>query len=254
MKIFKKSINELNNISVFIYGYFILGLLLSIFIGANVKLTVLPILTFILFLVGFCFSKLPSNFSQNFNFPKIIQVLCMINALVFLTGKIENESHFFLTLKGYIGFNVKIPLIMINIISILLFILNKKNKSIIIGYFTVFTLLTFISIDYFRNSNPRYDAISVTGYLFSNGANMINLSNYLIFLILGVIYFVFYKTKNYTPFLLIKYFILVLFSIFILSKQAFDNYYYNIILLSICYIIIYFFSCKEKSILLSNGV
>ncbi|GAA5100060.1 hypothetical protein GCM10023210_38140 [Chryseobacterium ginsengisoli] len=110
------------------------------------------------------------------------------------------------------------------------------------------------SIEYFKNSNPRYDALSITGYLFNKGNNISKFADYLILAVLGVIYFMFYKNKNYTPFLLIKYFILVLFSIFILSKQAFGNYYYNIILLSICYIVIYIFSSKEKLIILSDGV
>jgi hypothetical protein len=459
MEVFRKSINNLNKISVFIYGYFILGLLLSLFIGANIKLSFFPILLFVLFLLVFSFSKTTSSLPGNFSFAKYIFFFSFINTFIFLTGKIENESHFFLTLKTYIGFNLKIILLVINGI-LLLFGFNKKIKILRNGYLIVFILfslsipflypdpfidlyiilkqsindlmhlrnpyerqytdiykgiydyvykkqdiklvywpinmyllapfqvffgdvrfgnifyllagciilylglkrdfkilalsvilvftcpytfymikyawidslsfpffclffisilykkkfLSFVflgvimsmklyflpffplvvlyfhkefsafeyfkyifitavmlflcfmpfliidvksllySIDYFKNSNPRYDALSITGYLFNKGINISGLANYLILVVLGIIYFMFYKNRNFTPFLLIKYFILVLFSIFILSKQAFGNYYYNIILLSVCYIIIYIFSCKEKSILLSDGV
>ncbi|QYK15108.1 hypothetical protein K0U91_08390 [Chryseobacterium chendengshani] len=110
------------------------------------------------------------------------------------------------------------------------------------------------SIDYFKNSNPRYDSLSITGYLFNKGIDVSNFANYLTFVALAIIYYIFYKNRNFTPLSLIKYFVLVLFSIFILSKQAFGNYYYNIVLLSICYIIIYIYSFKEKSKILSYGV
>ncbi|MCU7618348.1 hypothetical protein NZ698_14200 [Chryseobacterium sp. PBS4-4] len=459
MKILKNYIEKLNKISVFLYGYFILGALLSIFIGSNSKLSFLPILSFILFLIIFTFSETKFSLTEDFSVTKCIYFLSFINIFIFLTGKIENESQFFLTLKNYIGFNSKIIFLIINGLIIILSF-NKKIKILTIAYLIVFILfslivpflypdpfidlfiilkqsindllhlknpyervytdiyngtynyaygkqdiklvywpiniylltpfqvffgdlrygnifylisgclilffglkkdlkilsisillvftcpytfymikyawidslsfpffclffisiiyrkkalgfiflgiimsmklyflpllplvvlyyhkefsigdyfkymsLTFLSfficflpfliidnksllysIDYFNISNPRYDALSITGYLFKKGINISDFANYLILAVLGIIYFMFYKNKSYTPFSLIKYFILLLFIIFILSKQAFGNYYYNIILLSICYIVIYIFTFKEKSKILSHGV
>ena len=93
------------------------------------------------------------------------------------------------------------------------------------------------TIQYFNNSSPRYESLSLPGYIYYHYKfDCSGYFNILYILILITFLIKFYLKNNKNTFAFIQYAALLLAILFVLSKQAFGNYYYNILLLAIIYI------------------
>jgi hypothetical protein len=92
------------------------------------------------------------------------------------------------------------------------------------------------TIEYFIQSLPRFDSLSISGYLYQFGLNINGLSSLISVLVLIFILFRIYLKKRTSLLFQIQDFTLILFALFLFGKQAFGNYYYNLILLAIIYL------------------
>ena len=101
---------------------------------------------------------------------------------------------------------------------------------------TDFTSIQY-SIQYFSNSKPRMDALSIVGYLYQFGKDFSTIFNLFTLGFALVMYYLFYQAKTISITKLISYISITLFTVFLLAKQSFGNYYYNIILLSVILVV-----------------
>ena len=104
----------------------------------------------------------------------------------------------------------------------------------------------FYTIIYFKNSLPRFDSLSITGYLYQFGLNLNTLNSVISILIITFILFRIWKKKRSSIIFQIQDLSIVLFCLFIFGKQAFGNYYYNLMFLAIIYLSI--LAAKEKPV------
>jgi hypothetical protein len=83
----------------------------------------------------------------------------------------------------------------------------------------------FYSIEYFNNSNPRYESLSFPGLIYIIGVDTSSFFTVISLVVSGVFFFQFFKNSDINIFKLLKYVSLVLLFSFIFAKQAFGNYY-----------------------------
>lgn len=83
----------------------------------------------------------------------------------------------------------------------------------------------FYSIEYFNNSNPRYESLSFPGLIYRTGIDTSSFFTVISLVVSGVFFFQFFKNSDINIFKLLKYVSLVLLFSFIFAKQAFGNYY-----------------------------
>ena len=107
----------------------------------------------------------------------------------------------------------------------------------------------FYSLEYFNNSNPRYGSLSFPGLIYIIDVNTSSFFTVISLVISGVFYFQFFKNSDINIFKLLKYVSLVLVFSFIFAKQAFGNYYYNIVII----MIIYFVMINETNVKIEHG-
>ena len=106
----------------------------------------------------------------------------------------------------------------------------------------------FYSIEYFNNSNPRYESLSFPGLIYRIGVDTSSFFTVISLVISGVFYFQFFKNSDNNIFKLLKYVSLVLVFSFIFAKKAFGNYY-NIVII----MIIYFVMINETNVKIERG-
>lgn len=152
-----------------------------------------------------------------------------------------------------LGFLMSLKLYYIFLLPIsILYLYNNTNSwkpSIFMGFLSVIIsvlcflpyLLTnhealFNSIIYFKNSLPRFDSLSITGYIYHFGVNLNTLNSIISILIITFILHRILKKKRSSILFQIQDLSIVLFALFIFGKQAFGNYYYNLMFLAIIYI------------------
>ena len=149
-----------------------------------------------------------------------------------------------------------------------LYLYNKFNnwrQPILLGFFSVFvTLLCFLpylitnceslfyTIIYFTKSLPRLDSLSLTGYIYQFGYNINAWTSPISILIITFILVRIWRQKRNSVFFQIQDLSIVLFALFILGKQAFGNYYYNLMFLAVLYISILISSEKRTTNDLQN--
>ncbi|WP_417428477.1 hypothetical protein [Halpernia sp.] len=136
-------------------------------------------------------------------------------------------------------------------ISILYFynITKKLSQTILIGILSIFiSIICFLpflftneqaliyTITYFLKSLPRFDSLSITGYFAQFGLNINLFSSFLSLLIIAIIFLRIWKNKRASILFQIQDLVLILFALFIFGKQAFGNYYFNLMFLAIIYI------------------
>jgi len=152
-----------------------------------------------------------------------------------------------------LGFLMSLKLYYIFLLPIsILYLYNNTNSwkpSIFMGFLSIIIsvlcflpyLLTnhealFNSIIYFKNSLPRFDSLSITGYIYHFGVNLNTLNSIISILIITFILHRILKKKRSSILFQIQDLSIVLFALFIFGKQAFGNYYYNLMFLAIIYI------------------
>lgn len=149
-----------------------------------------------------------------------------------------------------------------------LYLYNKFNnwrQPILLGFFSVFvTLLCFLpylitnyeslfyTIIYFTKSSPRFDSLSLTGYIYQFGYNINAWTSAISILIITFILVRIWRQKRNSVLFQIQDLSIVLFALFILGKQAFGNYYYNLMFLAVLYISILISSEKRTTNDLQN--
>lgn len=139
---------------------------------------------------------------------------------------------------------------------------NKIRQPILLGSFSILiSILCFLpylftnidalvyTITYFLNSLPRIDSLSITGYISQFGIKFNTIGSILSLLIIAIILFRIWKNNRISILFQIQDLSLVLFALFIFGKQAFGNYYFNLLFLAIIYISILVgkkINCMEK--------
>ncbi len=103
------------------------------------------------------------------------------------------------------------------------------------------------TLEYFANSFPRYDSLSIPGYVFQFGYNIDKMCSAISVLFILWIFFRTYKKKEISIYSQIRNLTMILFVLFILAKQAFGNYYYNLMFLGIVYLCFVISVTRQKS-------
>ncbi|MBF8458271.1 hypothetical protein IV494_13890 [Kaistella sp. G5-32] len=160
-----------------------------------------------------------------------------------------------------LGILMSLKLYFIFLLPISILYLYNETKTwkrpILLGFISIFIsalcflpyLVTnyealFYSIIYFKNSLPRLDSLSITGYLYQFDLNLNVLNSLISILIIIFILFRIWKKKRSSVLFQIQDLSILLFSLFIFGKQAFGNYYYNLMFLAIIYLSI--LAAEEK--------
>lgn len=233
------------------WGYIfslIFGVLI-LFFGIERKWKVLFISGILLFGNAFTFHIIRFAWIDPLTFP--------ITALYFV---FTYKNKYFLSFV-FLGILVSLKLYFIFFIPISMVYylknVNSLKKAIFYLFVTVMVaILCFVpfifsntdgiiySLKYFANSRPRLDSLSIPGYLFKFKYETSNIFM-AIFFVLYV--WILYRSYNNNKEIQnhIADFGVVLFIFFIFSKQAFGNYYYNLIYLSIMFICFKSFSIKR---------
>ena len=103
-------------------------------------------------------------------------------------------------------------------------------------------------LEYFNNSNPRYESLSFPGLIYRTGIDTSSFFTVISLVVSGVFFFQFFKNSDINIFKLLKYVSLVLVFSFIFAKKAFGNYY-NIVII----MIIYFVMINETNVKIERG-
>lgn len=110
------------------------------------------------------------------------------------------------------------------------------------------------TIQYFGNSKPRFDSLSIPGLLYFFKFDFSFFFSILTVIFILFFYFLYFRTKNDSLEKLMEFVILILFGIFLFAKQSFGNYYYNIILLVVIYLVFLLTKTNRTVNLFKNGL
>lgn len=163
----------------------------------------------------------------------------------------DKKKYFLASLVLGILMSLKLYFIVLLPLSFIFFFNIEKNikKGLLFVFFSVSIFLIcflpflltdqkaiFYTLEYFSKSHPRYDSLSVSGYIYQFGSNLDLIFSTISIILILFIFFWIYKKKETSTLSQIRYLCIMLFVLFLFAKQAFGNYYYNLIFLSIIYV------------------
>ena len=225
----------------FAYPFFLLLSCLLLFILNEGKKIVFLISFILLFSNPYTFFMVKYGWIDTLSFPFF--------ALYFLMFK--KKKFTFAAIVLGILMSLKLYYIFLLPISFLYLFNNTKDlkRCLSLGFLSIFiTILCFVpfiftnfdailyTISYFNNSLPRFDSLSVTGYIYQFGLNLNTMNSVLSIVIIIFILARIYRKNRTTILSQIQDSALILLVLFILGKQAFGNYYFNVMFLAVIYI------------------